>query len=113
MAASQDEETQKKGIVGVVVNMGENRRELLDLEAAKKVPALALAIPLRFACVHFCVDNSLAANALAVFAVLVGTRERVRFRTHLGKSKTARVSIQDLHRRFYSLVPTMFCRIIP
>jgi hypothetical protein len=108
MAASQDEETQKKGIVGVVVNMGENRRGSLDLEAAKKVPVLASAIPVRFACVHFCVDNSLAANALAMFAVLVGSRERVRFRTHMGKSQTALVSIQDVHCRFYSLVPTMF-----
>ncbi len=53
MVASQDEETQKKGMVGVVVNMGPDRRESLHLDAVQIVPGLAQAIPIRWACVHF------------------------------------------------------------
>ena len=99
MVASQDEETQKKGMVGVVVNMGENRRRSLQIEASKQIPGLALAIPIRFACVHLCVDNNIAANALAMFTILLDSRERVRFRNHMGKSNESCPceSSQDVH----------------
>jgi hypothetical protein len=52
MAASQDEEIQKKGVVGVVVNMGDNH-ESLHLEVAIRIPGLANSIPIRWAGVHF------------------------------------------------------------
>jgi hypothetical protein len=53
MVASEDEETQKMGMVGVVVNMGPDRRDSLHLDAVQIVPGLAQAIPIRWACVHF------------------------------------------------------------
>jgi hypothetical protein len=51
MAATEDEETQKKGMVAVVVNMG--KREKLHLEAVRMMPAIAQAIPIRFSALHF------------------------------------------------------------
>jgi hypothetical protein len=51
MAASDDEETQKQGMVGTVVTIGNKRS--FHLEAARALSALAYALPNRWPSVHF------------------------------------------------------------
>jgi hypothetical protein len=83
MAASEDEETQKKGMVAVVITDGRNRS--LNLESARRSPALSQGLPTRWNGVHFGVDNYLTAKAFSLFMVLLESRERARFRKHVGK----------------------------
>jgi hypothetical protein len=85
MAASEDEETQKKGMVAVVISDSRNRS--LNLETAMRVPALSEGLPTRWTGVHFCVDkNHVTSKVVSVFTVLAGSRMRGRFRKHVGES---------------------------
>jgi hypothetical protein len=56
MQASDDEETQIKGIVLLLFNMGPNPVEM-DWEVGWKVPPLLTKLPVRVVAGHLCCDN--------------------------------------------------------
>jgi hypothetical protein len=99
MAASEDEETQKKGMVRVLTVIG--NKHPFNLKAAGKVAAVVNVLPIRWTGIHFCVDNEATANALSLWTILMTPSERVRYRIHVGKFKSG-----------LYLSPRLFCRII-
>ena len=84
MAATEDEETQKKGVVAVVVKIGKHLK--YSLESGRMAPSLSAGLPFRLASIHFCLDNYAAAISVALAAFLAGNHERLRSRSHMGKS---------------------------
>jgi hypothetical protein len=85
MSASEEGETQKKGIVGIIVNVGKNRA-VSFLPSSRKTPALLSSLPCRLSALHFCVDDATAATQwISMVMVVLGSRVRARFRIHRGK----------------------------
>jgi hypothetical protein len=86
MAASEDEKTQKKGMVAIVVNIGKNRAPVSFAPSGRKIQALLSSLPCRFCALHFCVDDPAAATEwISMVMVVLGSRVRARFRIHKGK----------------------------
>jgi hypothetical protein len=88
MAASEDEETQKKGMVGIIVNIGKNRvvRSFVPTRGSLKIAALLSSLPCRFCALHFCVDDPAASTKrMTVLMVVLGSRVRARVRIHKGE----------------------------
>jgi hypothetical protein len=50
MAATEDEEVQKKGMISVMMNMGNH--EKLHFQAARMIPPVAQALPIRWSALH-------------------------------------------------------------
>eukprot|EP00980_Cylindrotheca_fusiformis_P029224 scaffold22759_cov98-Cylindrotheca_fusiformis.AAC.1 len=84
---SEDEETQKKGVVGVLNMSGlsefheEHHRELLS-----RLTVIGQVLPLRVACLHCCdtSSSSLTSTLLSIVASAANPILRVRMRTHYG-----------------------------
>jgi hypothetical protein len=85
MAASEDEEVQKRGMVGVIIAIG--NKQPFNLKDARSVTDMARSVPNYWPSTHFCVENRAMANALALWMGLMRKQERVRHRRHVGKSK--------------------------
>jgi hypothetical protein len=89
MAASEEEETQKKGIVGIIVNIGAKRAPAavsFAPSSGRKTPALLRSLPCRLCALHFCVDDLAASTKrISLLMVLLGSRVRARFRIHKGE----------------------------
>ena len=51
LAASEDEETQKQGMVGIVITIG--NKHPFHLEASRSMSTAADALPIRWPMVHF------------------------------------------------------------
>ena len=84
MAASEDEVTQKKGMVSVFINIGKNRA-VSFVSRGWKIQTLITSLPSRYSAHHFCVDDTSAATSSAFAAFMVGARVRARFRKHEGE----------------------------
>jgi hypothetical protein len=84
MAASEDEETQKRGMVGIFVNIGENRVETSEW-SAKKLLSMVRSLPFRKAAFHFCVNDTGSCARVAIEIVTRCTSHvRARFKIHQG-----------------------------
>lgn len=84
MAANDDEESQKKGSVCVVLNVGESRANNNPIGGVK-LPGLTRALPNRWASFHYCVDDQSTATMVNLAVMFLGSRDRARFRKHVGK----------------------------
>ena len=91
MAAVNDEESQRKGVVVVAYNFG-STITLGTNTSNKKFVAQRIwynaqtmsCLPFRIVSFHVCYDNALFGNSIALVMTLVGTKDRIRFRTHFG-----------------------------
>jgi hypothetical protein len=87
MAASEDEVTQKKGMVAIFVNIGKNRVLSFVANSSRKIQALTRSLPFRYSAHHSCVDDTSAATTAVAWIVMMvaGARVRARFRKHEGE----------------------------
>jgi hypothetical protein len=84
MAASKDEETQKRGMVGILVNIGKNRVVTFG-PIARKLPSLTRSLPFRWAAFHFCVNDAAFFARVAIDMVMrCASHLRARFKKHEG-----------------------------
>ena len=83
MTAIHDESTQKNGLVFVGYNMGKNR--IVDRTMAWNVSQLRKVLPMRITGVHYCYDDFKMRPMITVATLVMGTTNRVRFRSHYGK----------------------------
>jgi hypothetical protein len=84
MAASEDEETQKRGMVGIFVNVGKNRVVTFE-GSTRKVPSLTRSLPFRWAAFHFCVNDAAFFARVAIDMVMrCASHLRARFKKHEG-----------------------------
>ena len=86
MAASFDEETQKKGVVGIFYNLTSDGYFSPNPRLARAARRTRDATPLFNSSVHFCVDDSVIKRGFAFFANrLLNRNARLRFRLHVGE----------------------------
>ena len=83
IAVASEEETQKRGVVVLIINIGQRSRN--DAFAAWKISPLSSALPVRHVGVHFCYDKSFMTPMVATTMYMVGKYVRARFRSHCGK----------------------------
>jgi hypothetical protein len=84
MVASEDEETQRKGIVCIIWGTNESPDRL----ATWKVVRLLQTLPLRYAALHICFTAAqlkMHVAILALFKFACESSIRLRLRTHTGK----------------------------
>jgi hypothetical protein len=87
MAASEDEKTQKNGMVAILVNIGKNRATRSFGTSVRKIAELLSFLPCRFGAVHFCVDDPAASTQLISMAIFVLGSHRVGARVRLHKGE--------------------------
>jgi hypothetical protein len=79
-----DEDAQKNGIVAVIYNVGQFRREAVALDLTKDWPRIMRTLPLRLVGFHYCFDDAALHPAASLAKLVVGTNTRLRFRVHFG-----------------------------
>jgi hypothetical protein len=79
-ATSEDEETQKRGMVGIFVNIGKNRVATFEGSARKSL-LLTRSLPFRWDACHFCVNDAGPSARLAIeIVMLIQSHVRARFK---------------------------------
>lgn len=85
MAAADDVETQKKGVVAVVYAVGKSHGAKYGSGSTWKGSKLISALPARIDGVHICYDSLIWLPSISIIKVSVNLFTRLRIRTHYGK----------------------------
>jgi hypothetical protein len=80
-ALEHDTELQQNGMVTIVNTLGHDFS--LQPEFNRKIGALK-DLPLKISAIHYCYGDARIRPAIALFQLAMGTRNRCRFRSHLG-----------------------------
>lgn len=91
--ALREEETQKKGIVLVLYNVGP-KSGILTLGLVKKLHSMRLSIPHKMLGMHFCFDDKTLRPMASGFRYFLDHRTRNRFRAHYGDEQKAMFQLQ-------------------
>ena len=84
LKAIEDEETQRRGLMVVVYNIGEDQKGP-DSIWQKEGPDLENWLPLKIAAIHICIDNPLINMLARVFLLSAGESVRSRYKFHGGE----------------------------
>lgn len=85
MAALQDEETQKKGQVAIIYNVGDTWKDMFDGELYAGVGKAKAALPMKNAAIHYCFsDPAFGAYVKFITTKTMGRNPRIRARLHQG-----------------------------
>jgi hypothetical protein len=82
--ALEDEETQKRGVVGLCCYVGKSRSRSNRSATWKNVRNVSVH-PIRFMACHFCFDNPKMEVLVNIAASVFETRTRIRIRAHCGR----------------------------
>jgi hypothetical protein len=91
MAAVEDEETQRKGIVGIVYNIGKAASNELDDETSRTLDRsvqLRNALPARYVSMHYCFNNDAFMSYINREICAFDSSTRARCRVHKGKQNS-------------------------
>ena len=83
LAACEDDETQKSGLV--VVAYFVEVLQKLDPDMMRRASAMFDWFPVRVTGLHFCVNNPILFRGISVFAASLNTSSRARIRAFSGK----------------------------
>ncbi|KAL3912165.1 MAG: hypothetical protein SGILL_006992 [Bacillariaceae sp.] len=83
MVATQDVETQRKGLILMGCNVGPQRR--VDRRLPWNVHKVRQALPLRTMGIHYCYDDIRMMPMMTIGMLVSSASSRVRFRAHYGK----------------------------
>ena len=99
MAMSDDEETQKKGVVSIMFAcMLADERESFDKAYAWKLPGLMRALPVRQEALHLCHDSLVSVAIISIFKLSASLFHRLRIRTHYGMVICCQILVAWRHR---------------
>ena len=108
MVASEEEESQKRGLVFVQVSVGS--RSIPDVNSIINIAPLTSVLPIRCSAIHCCIDSLPVAQISATMYVL-NWHNLARFRYHRGKRRSPYRSFQLLvHKKPYCLHFLFFSR---
>lgn len=79
MSAVEDEDTQKKGIVNIIYNVGNRQFTKKDMNLMMDASFLNDSMPIRYASMHFCFDNPKLRTPMSLIQYVVGTEARIRY----------------------------------
>ena len=83
LAAAEDEETQKRGLIGMLYFT--NALPLIQKLHQRRGPRLFDWLPIKLVGVHFCYDDARFRILQALLLLMMGKERRVRVRMHEGK----------------------------
>jgi hypothetical protein len=81
---AEDEETQRRGVVCMIYYVGQKLAPEIDFEFATRAARLLEWLPIRFSAIHWCSDHPGTRAFKALLVLLLGHRNRARFRIHDG-----------------------------
>ena len=84
--AAEDEESQKRGMVGLLYHVGPMPIAGFDRELFYKGPSSVYYLPIRMVGLHYCFDDPLIRAVVAFTMMSVGREVRVKFRVHDGEN---------------------------
>ena len=88
MAAAEDVQTQRNGLIAIIFAVGDSIRRRLDSAAYLRLSKLLNAIPYLVRGVHFCYEDEVVAhiypNPIKIIQLAVDTFTRAKFRVHHG-----------------------------
>ena len=91
-----DEESQKRGIVGLLYHMtGKDGPHVPDPEVFKEGPATLHWLPIRFSANHVCGDHPLMSVLTRMMLVVAGQQIRTRTRLHTGMHTECQYSLMS------------------
>jgi hypothetical protein len=91
-----DEESQKRGIVGLLYHMiGEHAPVVPDPKVFKEAPATLQWLPIRFSGNHVCVDHPMMSVLTQMMLVYAGREIRTRTRLHIGTHVECQYSLMS------------------
>ena len=82
MMAMRDEETQKRGVVGIPYNVGRDHTK--DREAVWKAAKLVSILPVRFTGIHYCFSDEKVQLLFSLAMFVFNKNARIRCRLHMG-----------------------------
>ena len=82
-----DEDAQRAGLVFVRYSIGikDAKKVKTSLDYILKSAMLPKALPLKASGYHFCYDNEMLRSILGPIQMIMGKKNRVKFRAHCGK----------------------------
>jgi hypothetical protein len=92
-SVEDDEEGQKRGVVGCVYCVG--RGLDMDLQVVRKAANLRTALPARFDSVHACYNDLLMLPFISLGLFMMETYSRMRFRAHYGSDEECRYQLSS------------------
>ena len=101
---TDDEDAQKRGVVGLWYIMGQFD---LDLAFIRKLAKLRNALPVRFDSIHACHDNPKLLPVFSLGMIIMGARSRMRFRIHYGSHEECRCQLTPFGIPTLSAIPVM------
>jgi hypothetical protein len=99
---ADDEDAQKRGVVGFIYAMGKFN---LDLALVRKVAKLRSALPVRYDSVHICYDNPKLLPIMSLGMIVMGARSRMRFRSHYGSHEECQYQLTSFGIPILSSIP--------
>jgi hypothetical protein len=90
-SVEDDEEVQKRGIVGCIYCVGGGMD--FDLQSIRKTAKLRKVLPVRSASVHVCSDDPRLVPVFSLAVLSMRTRTRIRFRAHYGSDEECRCQL--------------------
>ena len=91
--ALRDEESQKKGVVGVTYKIGA-KASRAPLSMLKQIHYIRSGLPKRIGGLHYCYDDKSMQPFVAGLQLFMDKEARKRFRTHLGKPEDIAFELQ-------------------
>jgi hypothetical protein len=92
-SVEDDEEVQKRGVVGCGYCLGGGLN--FDLQVVRKTANLRSALPARFDSVHVCYNDPLLMPLFSLGMVIMGAHSRMRFRTHYGSDEECQYQLSS------------------
>jgi hypothetical protein len=93
MVATEDIDTQRRGIVLVFYKTGPNQKQ--NRRAGWRLPRLTFALPGRAVACHFCYDDKKFNPILSLVLLSLKRSLRARVKIHHGKSEETLMSVND------------------
>ena len=85
MSILEDEEAQKRGVVGIMYKIGASASD--DGQLLWRLARLRRIIPINFKAFHVCHNHKLLGNMPSLILSAMGKDGRLRFRAHYGASQ--------------------------
>lgn len=90
----KDEETQRKGIVGIVSKFGDGTSVQAPLKIFRQLRHIRSGIPKKLTGFHFCCDDAAMRPFVAGISLFMPSDLRTRFRSHFGDQDEIKFNLQ-------------------
>jgi hypothetical protein len=84
MAALEDENVQKYGLVHVLYDIGLKQHDVIYADLLTSIHIIRDGLPFRLPALHYCFDKPMMRGAMSLLQTMISKNQRLRFRAHFG-----------------------------